>query len=114
MMNVYNIIVSKKNVKSDVVGDYLKKVFSYTWELVKNKKGETWYCAREIPVNIDDFVTAIKCLDKRIDGVLITKIIIESACYNNGGSFDVEGYVDGNEKYHPGSKEMLEILMNKK
>ena len=76
MMNVYNIIVSKKNVKSDVVGDYLKKVFSYTWELVKNKKGETWYCARETPVNIDDFVTAIKCLHKDIIGVFVSNINI--------------------------------------
>ncbi len=114
MLNVYNIIISKKNDESDIVGDYLKKVFSHTWMLVKSKNGETWYCARETPVNIDDFVTAIKCLNKGIDGVLITKIIIESACYNNEGCFNEDERVDKDGKYHPGSKKMLEMLMNKK
>ena len=110
MMKVYSIVVSKKNTKSNIIGDYLKKVFRYTWELVKNKKGETWYCARETPVNIDDLVTAIKCLHKDITGVLVSDIIISSMSCDREGCY----YEDsGNDPVkYPGTERMMKILMN--
>ena len=112
-MNSYIIVISKRERNTPKVSTLLKSTFVYTWMLASNKYNETWLCCRNEVVNIDDLTSAIKCLDKRIDGVLITKVIIESACYNNGGRFDVEGCVDENGKYHPGSEEMLNISMNK-
>ena len=113
-MNSYIIVISKRESKTPKVSALLKNTFTYTWMLASNKYNETWMCCRNEVVNISDLVSAIKCLDKRIDGVLITKVIIESACYNNDGRFNVEGCVDENGKYHPSSEEMLNILMNKR
>ena len=112
-MNSYVIVISKRGIKNSKVPALLKNTFAYTWMLASNKYNETWMCCRDEVVNIGDLTSAIKCLDKRIDGVLITKVIIEAACYNNGSRYDVEGCVDENGKYHPSSKEMLDILMNK-
>ena len=112
-MNSYIIVISKRRSKTPEISALLHNTFTYTWMLASNKYSETWMCCRNEVVNIGDLASAIKCLDKRIDGVLITKVIIESACYNNNGCFDEVEYVDGDGKYHPGSKKMLGMLMNK-
>lgn len=113
-MNSYIIVISKRGSKSPKVSALLKNTFAYTWMLASNKYNETWMCCRDEVLNIGDLTSAIKCLDKRIDGVFITKVIIESACYNNGGRFDEDELVDRDGRYHPGSKKMLDILMNKR
>lgn len=111
-MKVYNIAVSEKNVKSDVVGNYLNNVFSYTWKIVKGKNGEVWYCARKTPVIIDDLINSIKCLHKDITGVLVSDIIISSiGCDRNGCYFEDPGK---DPTKHPGTEKMMEVLMNDK
>ena len=109
-MKVYNIAVSEKNVKSDVVGDYLNKVFSYTWKIVKGKNGEVWYCARKTPVIIDDLINSIKCLHKDITGVLVSDIVISSMGYDRNGYYHVDPGKDPTK--HPGTGKMIEALMN--
>ena len=113
MNKVYSIVISKRGVKTPEVATLLKKIFKYTWELASNKHNETWLCGREEEVNISDLVSSIQGLNKKIDGVFITKVIIAAACYDNKGCFYEDEIVDRGGNYHPGSKEMLEILMNK-
>ena len=112
MNKVYSIVISKCGVKTPEVGALLNKIFRYTWRLAHNKYNETWLCGREEEVNISDLVSSIQGLNKKIDGVLVTKVIITSACYDNGGCFDEDYTIDKNNKYHPSSKEILKILMN--
>ena len=113
MNKVYSIVISKRGAKTPEVATLLKKIFKYTWELASNKYNETWLCGREEEVNISDLVSSIQGLNKKINGVFITKVIITVACYDNNGRFHEDETVDWDGKYHPGSEEMLGILMNK-
>lgn len=113
MNKVYSIVISKRGVKTPEVATLLKKIFKYTWGLAINKHNETWLCGREEEVNISDLVSSIQGLNKKIDGVFITKVIITAACYDNNGCFYEDEYVGRDGVYHPGSVEMLKILMNK-
>lgn len=113
MNKVYSIVISKRGAKTPEVATLLKRIFGYTWKLASNKYNETWLCSRGEEVNISDLVSSIQGLNKKIDGVLITKVIIAAACYDNEGHFDEDEIVDRDGKYHPGSEKMLEILMNK-
>ena len=108
-MKVYNIVISKRSKKTPEVGVFLKRVFTLTWRLASNKYNETWLCARPTAANIDDIASAIKVLNKKINGVFISQVILESACWDNGGAFD-ETYTD--EKC-PGTRVIVRMMMNK-
>ena len=109
MNKVYNIVISKRGKKTPEVGEFLKKIFTLTWKQVVNKYNETWLCARPTVANIDDIASAIKGLNKKINGVFISRITVEEACWDNGGAFD-EAYTD---MTYPGTRVMVRMMMNK-
>ena len=99
MNYVYNIIVKKNRKNTPEVGLYLKSIFTSTWELTRNKYNETWICMRSEPINIKDMVLFIKHLNKRIEGVMIQNVIVNTVA--------VEGY------YHAsGSEEFMNMMTN--
>jgi len=113
MNKVYSIVISKRGVKTPEVAILLKKIFEYTWRFASNKYNETWLCGREEEVNIGDLISSIQGLNKKIDGVFVSNIVICAAGYDNDGCFDQKTVTDAEGNYHPSSKKMLDILMNK-
>ena len=88
MNKVYTIVISKRGKKIPEVGAFLKKVFTLTWRLASNKHNETWLCGREEEANINDIITTIKGLNKKINGVVMYKISIESIYWDKDGYYD--------------------------
>ena len=109
MNNVYIIVVSKRNKKMPVIGEFLKNIFTITWNLASDKTSETWLVGRDISMNINDITSAIKCLDKKIDGVFVSRITLTESCWDNNGVFDIK-YVSADR---PSANEMIRRLMNK-
>lgn len=109
MMNTYVIVVSKKSKTTPEVADYLRSIFTHTWRLAANKDNETWMCGRAHTVDISDMMTAIKSLNKNIDGVFVQRVMIYEAGYDKKGKFDEKG--DGDKC--PGTARLMDVFMNK-
>lgn len=89
MKHTYCITIeTKNNVKS--IDSYLMSTFKIYWRLSQNRHGQTWIVARDEEFNINDMIMSIKCLSKKIKGVIVIKADFRRMGCDKGGCYDYD------------------------